>query len=337
MRIHSRSSNAIARGRRFAACLIAVTSVWAGCVFAQTGNYPARPIRIIVPTPPGGGADIATRLIAKRMAENVGQPVLVENRAGAGGNVAADYVAKQPADGYTLYMGAIGPLAISPSLYPSLPYDPVRDFAPITLSVVLSNILVAHPTVAAGSAGELITLARAKPGALNFGSSGTGTAGHLAGELFASMAGVTLVHVPYKGGGPAMADLLAGQIQLIFASTPSALPHVKSGKLKAYGVTTSQRLSALPDLPTLAEAAPLPGFEATNWYCFVAPAKTSSELIKRLNAEFHRALTDPETRDALLVQGLEPSPTTPEQLGAYIKTEIAKWQKLIRERRLTAQ
>ncbi len=337
MRIHSGPDNAIALSRRLAVCLFAASSAWAGSALEQAANYPARPIRIIVPTPPGGGADIATRLIAKRMAENVGQPVLVENRAGAGGNVAADYVAKQPADGYTLYMGAIGPLAISPNLYPSLPYDPIRDFAPITLSVVLSNILVAHPSIAAGSASELIALAKAKPGTLNFGSSGTGTAGHLAGELFASMAGVTLVHVPYKGGGPAMADLLAGQIQLIFASTPSALPHVKSGKLKAYGVTTLRRLSALPDLPTLAEAAPLAGFEATNWYCFVAPAKTSPELIKRLNAEFHRALTDPETREALLVQGLEPSPTTPEELGAYIKTEIAKWAKLIRERKLTAQ
>lgn len=318
-------------------CLLIASGAWAGITRAQTDSYPARPIRIIVPTPPGGGADIATRLIAKRVAENVGQPVLVENRAGAGGNVAADYVAKQPADGYTLYMGAIGPLAISPSLYASLPYDPILDFAPITLSVVLSNILVAHPSVAAGSASELVALARAKPGALNYGSSGTGTAGHLAGELFASMAGVTLVHVPYKGGGPAMADLLAGQIQLIFASTPSALPHVRSGKLKAYGVTTLERLRALPEVPTLAEVTSLPGFEATNWYCFVAPAKTSSALIRRLNVEFHRALNDPATRDALLAQGLEPSPTTPEELGAYIKAEIAKWAKLIRERKLTAQ
>ena len=298
--------------------------------------YPSKPIRLIVPTPPGGGADIATRIIAKKLSENIGQPVLIENRSGAGGNVSAEYVAKQPPDGYTLYMGAIGPFAISPSLYKSLPYDPLRDFAPITMSVVMSNILVSHPSVPARTVRELIELARAKPGTLNYGSAGNGTAGHLAGELFASMAGVELVHVPYKGGGPAMVDLLAGQIQLIFASAPSALPHVKSGKLRAFAVTTPAHSSVLPDLPTISEAA-LPGYEATNWYCFVAPAKTPIEIITKLNQEFRKALTHPETKEALAVQGLEPSPTTPEALTAYIKADMARWAKVVRERGISVE
>ncbi len=200
---------------------------------AQAMPFPSKPIRIIVPTPPGGGADLSTRLIGKRLSENVGQPVLVENRPGAGGNVAAEYVARSLPDGYTIFMGAIGPMSISPSLFRSLPFDPLKDFAPITMSVVLSNVLVAHPSVPVTDVQSLIALARSKPGTLNFGSSGNSSAGHLAGELFAGMGQVELVHVPYKGGGPAMADLLAGQIQLIFATTPSALPHIKTGKLKA--------------------------------------------------------------------------------------------------------
>jgi tripartite-type tricarboxylate transporter receptor subunit TctC len=305
------------------------------CLAAQSSAFPTKPIRIIVPTPPGGGADLSTRLIANRLSGNIGQPVLVENRPGAGGNVSAEYVAKALPDGYTLYMGAIGPMAISPSLYKSLPFDPVKDFAPITMSVVLSNVLVAHPSVPADDVRGLLALARAKPGSLNYGSSGNSTAGHLAGELFAGLGRVELVHVPYKGGGPAMADLLAGQIQLIFATTPSALPHIKAGKLKALGVTTLKRLPLLPDLPTIAEAG-LPGYDANNWYCFVAPAKTPPEIITRLNREFLRVLTHPETHTMLTAQGLDPAPSTPDELAATIKAEISKWAKVIKDRNIAA-
>ncbi len=302
---------------------------------AQSSAFPSKPIRIIVPTPPGGGADLSTRLIANRLSGHIGQPVLVENRPGAGGNVSAEYVAKSLPDGYTLYMGAIGPMAISPSLYKTLPFDPVRDFAPITMSVVLSNVLVAHPSVPANDVRALLALARAKPGTLNYGSSGNATAGHLAGELFAGLGQVDLVHVPYKGGGPAMADLLAGQIQLIFATTPSALPHIKAGKLKAIGVTTLKRLALLPHLPTIAEAG-LPGYEANNWYCFVAPAKTPPDVIAWLHRAFVRALSDPETHAMLTAQGLDPAPSTPDELAAIIKAEIAKWAKVIKDRNIAA-
>ncbi len=226
-------------------------------------------------------------------------------------------------------------MAISPGLIKALPFDPLRDFAPITMSVVLSNVLVAHPSLPADDVRALLALARAKPGTLNFGSSGNSSAGHLAGELFAALGQVDLVHVPYKGGGPAMADLLAGQIQLIFATTPSALPHIKAGKLKALGVTTLKRLPLLPDLPTIAEAG-LPGYEANNWYCFVAPAKTPPEIITRLNHEFLKAMSHAETHAMLTAQGLDPTPTTPDELTAIIKSEMIKWGKVIKDRNIAA-
>ncbi|MFN0302618.1 MAG: Bug family tripartite tricarboxylate transporter substrate binding protein [Burkholderiales bacterium] len=304
-------------------------------VAAQPAVFPSKPLRIIVPTPPGGGADLSTRLIGKRLSEHIGQPVLVENRPGAGGNVSAEYVARSLPDGYTIYMGAIGPMSISPSLFKSLTFDPLKDFAPITMSVVLSNVLVAHPSVPVTDVQSLLAFARAHPGTLNFGSSGNSSAGHLAGELFAGLGQVELVHVPYKGGGPAMADLLAGQIQLIFATTPSALPHIKAGKLKALGVTTLRRLPLLPDLPTIAEAG-LPGYDANNWYCFVAPAKTPPDIVAFLNREFLKALSHAETHAMLTAQGLDPTPTTPEELTAIMKSEIAKWAKVIKDRNIAA-
>jgi len=318
---------------RLLACLALAFGVSLAAAQPAPAGYPSRPIRILVPTPPGGGADTATRLIAKRMSETIGQPVLVENRPGAGGNVAAEYVARAPADGYTIYMGAIGPMAISPGLYRSLPFDPVRDFVPITMSVVLSNILVAHPSVPARDVRELIAYARSKPGALNYGSSGNATAGHLAGELFNALAGVELVHVPYKGGGPAMADLLAGQIQLIFASAPSAIPHIKAGRLHAIGVTTLARQAYAPDIPTLAEGG-LAGFDANNWYCFVAPSATPPGVVRILNREFRSALGHPPLREAMLAQGLEPAGGSPEELAAYMRAEMEKWGRLIRARRI---
>ena len=316
--------------RRLAAFLIAATSLLpAPHAIAQTGPWPTRAIQLIVPTPPAGGADFLARAVARRLGEGLGQPVVIENRPGAAGNMAAEMVARQPPDGYTLFIGAIAPLAISPTLYKTLPYDPVRDFAPIAMGVVLSNILVAHPTLPAANVKELLALARAKPGTINYSSSGNATAGHLAGALFTRMGNVNMVHIPYKGGGPSIIDLLAGQVQISFASPPSVMQHVRSGKLKALGVTTDYRLAALPNVPTIAESG-LPGFTANNWYCFVGPAGMPKEIVARLNQELRKALAAPETRAVLVEQGMDPAPGTPEELGAAIKSEIAKWGEIIR-------
>jgi tripartite-type tricarboxylate transporter receptor subunit TctC len=244
-------------------------------------------------------------------------------------------VAHQPGDGYTLFVGAIATLAISPTLYKSLPYDPIKDFAPITMGVLLSNILVAHPSVKANNVRELIAYAAAHPGEVNFASSGNATSGHLAGELFATLAQVKLTHIPYKGGGPAMNDLLAGQVQISFASPPSALPLIKAGRLKALGVTTTYRLAALPDTPTIDESG-LPGFSANNWYCFVAPPGTPSEIVARLNQELRAALSAPEVKAVLAAQGMDPAPGSPEQLSAFIKAETEKWGRIIRAGKFTA-
>jgi tripartite-type tricarboxylate transporter receptor subunit TctC len=323
--------------RRWAAwlCMAGALS-WHAPLHAQGAPYPNRPLHLIVPTAPGGGADALARTLGKRLSEALGQPVLIENRPGAGGNTAADFVAHQPGDGYTLFIGAIAPLAISPSLYKNLPYDPIKDFAPITMAVLLSNILVAHPSLPANNVKELIALAAAKPGAINFASSGNATSGHLAGELFATMAHVQMTHIPYKGGGPAMNDLLAGQVQISFASPPSALPFIRAGRLKALGVSTDYRQAALPDVPTIAESG-LPGFVANNWYCFVASPGTPRPIVDRLNSEIHKAMAEPEVKALLATQGFDPVPGTPEALTAFIKSEMEKWGKIIRAGKFTAE
>lgn len=315
--------------------VVALSLAVALAAAAQSPAYPNRPVLLVVPTPPGGGADFLARSVAKKVGEGLGQPLVIENRPGAGGNMAAEMVARQPPDGYTLFVGAIAPLAISPTLYKSLPYDPTRDFAPITMGVVLSNILVAHPTLAANTVGELLALARSKPGTINYSSSGNASAGHLAGALFSKMGGVSMVHIPYKGGGPSIIDLLAGQVQISFASPPSVMQHIKSGKLKPLGVTTEYRLAALPNVPAIAESG-LPGFAANNWYCFVAPAGTPQEIVARLNVELRRAMGVPDIRSALVEQGMDPIPGTPEELGMLIRTEIAKWGEIIRAGKFTA-
>jgi tripartite-type tricarboxylate transporter receptor subunit TctC len=301
---------------------------------AQTPPYPNKPVRLIVPTSASGGADALARALGPRLAQGLGQSVVIENKAGEAGNIAADQVAKSLPDGYTLLVGAIAPLAINPSLF-HLPYDTLRDFAPITGGVVFANVLVAHLSVPANNVRELVALARAHPGAINYGSSGPGTAGHLAGELLADMAHVSFVHVPYKGGGPAMLDLLGGRIQLIFASPPSAIPYIKSGRLKALGVTGEQRILSLPDVPTISESG-MAGYHATNWYCFVAPAKTPREIVMKLNHEIRKAMDSPDIRELLIGQGMEPAPSTPEELGAFMKSEIAKWKRVIQERKIAA-
>jgi tripartite-type tricarboxylate transporter receptor subunit TctC len=302
---------------------------------AQTDNWPNRPIRFIAANSAGGGLDILARTIQPRLAAAFGQQIIVDNRAGAAGSLAAEIVAKAPPDGYTLMTASVGGLAVNVSLYKGLGYHPLRDLAPITWATSSSNVLVVHPSVPAKSVKELIALAKAKPNGLAYGSSGAGNAGHLAGELFSGMAGVRMVHVPYKGGAPAMIDLIAGQVQLVFSSAPTAVPQVKAGKVRGLAVTTAKRSVILPDLPTISEAA-LPGFEADNWYAIVTTMKTPRPLIQRLNAEFVRALNAPEVQQTLLTQGLEVKTSTPEELGAYMKSEFEKWAKVIKDAGIVA-
>ncbi|MDP2708258.1 MAG: tripartite tricarboxylate transporter substrate binding protein [Burkholderiales bacterium] len=294
---------------------------------ATAAEYPTKPIRLIVGFAPGGGTDTTARAMSQKLTDALGQQVVVDNRPGAAGNIAAELVSKATPDGYTLLMGTIAALSINPSLYSKLPFDPIKDFAPITQAVDSTNILSLHPSVPAGSVKELIALAKTKP--LNFGSSGVGGTGHLAGELFNTMAGVKMTHVPYKGGGPAMIDLVGGQVQLVFATAASAVPQIKGGRIKGIAVTTAKRSALMPNLPTISEAG-LPGFDANNWYGVLAPAKTPRPIIMRLNSEITKVLAMPDVKNFLFNQGLDPAPGTPEKFGAYIKSETAKWAKVVK-------
>jgi tripartite-type tricarboxylate transporter receptor subunit TctC len=296
---------------------------------ARAADYPTKPIRMVVGFAPGGGTDTTARAISAKLSDLLGHQVIIDNRAGAAGNIATEIVAKAPPDGYTILMGTIAALAINPSLYTTkLPFDPISDFAPIIQAVDSTNILSLHPSVAANSVKELIALAKAK--SLNYGSSGVGGTGHLAGELFSTMAGVKMTHVPYKGGGPAMVDLIGGQVQLVFATAASAVPQIKGGKIRGIAVTTIKRSALMPNLPTIAEAG-LPGFDANNWYGLLAPAKTPRPIINRLNAEVTKVLAMPDVKEFLFNQGLDPAPGTPEKFGAYIKAETAKWAKVVKD------
>jgi tripartite-type tricarboxylate transporter receptor subunit TctC len=291
-------------------------------------DYPSHPIRMIVGFAPGGGTDLTARPVALKLSELLKQQVIVENRPGAAGNIATEQVARAAPDGYTILMGTIAALAINPSLYGNLKYDPEADFSPVIQVVDATNVLVLHPSVHVNSVQELIALARQK--SLSAGSSGIGATGHLSIELFNLMAGVKLVHVPYKGGGPAMTDLVGGQVQLIFATAASAIPQIKAGRIKGIAVTTLKRSALMPDLPTLSEAG-LAGFDANNWYGLVVPAKTPRAIVELLNAEVSKVLHMPDVKAALFTQGLDAAPGTPEQFGAYMKSERAKWAKVIRE------
>jgi len=293
-------------------------------------NYPDRPIRLVVPFPPGGGSDITGRIIAQKLGEALGQTIIVDNRGGAGGNIGTDIVAKAVPDGYTICMALSGPFSINGSLMGKLPFDPVKDFALITLAGATPNLLVANPSLPAQTVKELIALARASPGKINFASSGLGTPAQLAGELFNTMARVKLVQVPYKVAAPALTDLLAGQVQLMFSTMPPALPQVKAGKLKAIAVTSARRSLTTPELPTIAESG-LPGFEAITWYGMAAPAGTPPVIVRKLNTEVVKLLHLPDVRERLLATGTEASGTTPEEFAAYIKSEIVKWAKVVRE------
>ena len=309
--------------------LLVLTLASPTAVLAQ-GTYPNKPIRLIVPFPPGGTTDILARSVGNELTKSLGQPVVVENRSGAAGNIGADAVAKSAPDGYTLLMGTVGTHGINSGLYAKMPYDAVKDFAPITIVAAVPNMLVLHPSVPAKTVKELIDLAKANPGKITFASSGAGTSIHLSGELFKTMAGVDILHVPYKGSSPALTDLVGGQVNIMFDNMPSALPLVKGGRLRAIAVTTSKRSATMPDLPTMAEAG-LPGFDASSWFGVLAPAGTPKDIINKLNAAIVKALGTPEMKDKLSSQGAEPIGNTPEQFATHIQSELVKWAKVIKE------
>jgi len=297
-------------------------------------SYPSRPVRFILPFPPGGGTDILGRVIAERLSANLGQPVVAENRGGAGGNVGAEAAAHSVPDGYTIVLVAPS-LAISPSLYSKLNYDPVKDFAPISLVATVPNVMVTNPSVEAKTLQEFIALARSRPGQMNFGSGGAGTSNHLAGELFNIVTGAKLVHVPYKGVNLAMQDVLSGRVQLVFIGIPAALPHIKSGRLRALALVAPERSSALPDVPTVAEAG-LKNFEVTTWYGVLAPAGTPRPIVTRLNAELVKIMHLPEVKERLAGMATDPHTSTPEEFAAYLKQEIVKWGDVVRKANLKA-
>ena len=299
-------------------------------LLAAAQNYPARPVRLIVPFPAGGTTDILARAIAQKLSEGLGQQFVVDNRPGAGGNIGADFVAKAPPDGYTLLMGTVGTQAINTSLYAKMPYDAAKDFAPVVLVAGVPNVLVVNTALPVRTVADLVKLAKEKPGTINFASSGNGTSIHLSGELFKVMTGVQMSHVPYKGSAPALVDLIGGQVQVMFDNLPSALPHVKSGKLRAVAVTSTKRAPALPDVPTIAESG-VPGFEATSWFGILGPAGTPRDVLTKINAEANKALQSSEMKEKLLSQGAEAAGGSPEQFGDYIKSETVKWAKVVKE------
>jgi len=296
---------------------------------AAAQSYPVKPVRLVVPFTPGGSTDILARLIGQKLGEAFGQQVIIDNRPGAGGNIGVELVARAAPDGYTLVMGHIGTFGVNPTLYAKLPYDPIKDFQPITLFAKVPNMMAVNPSLPAKSVQELIALAKAKPGALNYGSGGNGSAAHLASEYFKLMTKTDMQHIPYKGTAPAITDLIAGQLSLAITGVPPLLPHVKAGKLRALGVATAQRLPLLPELPTIAESG-VPGYEATQWYGVLVPALTPRDTVARLHAEIVKALQRPEVRERLAAEAAEPVGNTPEQFQAFIKAEIARWAPVVK-------
>ena len=315
-------------------CLLAFVPCLVPLVHAQ--NYPARPLRLIVPTAPGGGTDFTGRLVAAKLSETMGQQVVVENRGGGGGSVGADNAAKATADGYTLLLGSIATHAVNPALYKKLPYDHLKDFASVSLIGTVPNALVVHPSVPVKSMQEFITYAKANPGKINYGSSGVGSPPHLSMELLRSMTGINLVHVPYKGAGPALADLLGGQVQAMCTSLAGLINFVKSGRVRALGVTTAKRNPQLPDVPTIVESG-VPGYEVTIWYAVFAPVATPKAIVDKLNAEMVKALNSSEMKERMALQGMDPAPSTPAELTAFVKVETAKWSKAAKDSGATAE
>ena len=305
-----------------------------GLSTAHAQSWPSKPVRIIVPFPPGGTTDIVARSLGVELQKMWGQPVIIENRAGAGGNVGAEAVAKSPNDGYTLLMGTVGTHAINAPLFAQagnkMPFDPVKDFVPITLAAGVPNVMVVNPKVPVNSVMEFIAYAKANPGKLNMASSGNGTSIHLTGELFKTMTGTYMVHLPYRGSAPAVSDLLAGNTDVMFDNLPSALPHIKAGKLKALAVTSRARSPALPNVPTIEEAAKLNGFDASSWFGLFAPAGTSRTIVDKIQADVAKALAMPEVRERFVAQGAQPSGSTPDQFAAFIRAETDKWTKVVK-------
>jgi tripartite-type tricarboxylate transporter receptor subunit TctC len=326
------------RGIRVARTLqafVAIAALALGAA-ASAQPFPNRPVTLTVGFAPGGGTDTAARIVAKKLAESIGQPVLVDNKAGAGGNIAAQHIATAAPDGYTIHLTSVGPMTVAPHMVKGLGYDPKRDIAPITMGVAFPNVFVVHPGVPATTLAEFVALAKKKPGELAYASAGIGGAGHLAAELFKQRAGIDLVHVPYKGGGPAMTDLLGGRVAM-YPSVPStAAPHIEAGKLRALATTGLRRTPTMPNVPTVAESG-YPGFEATNWYAFVAPGKTPPEILDFWNREIVKALNDPQVSAELHKQGLEPMPGSRDELARTIERESEKWGKVVREAKITAE
>jgi tripartite-type tricarboxylate transporter receptor subunit TctC len=321
--------------RRAAIALLAGTALGVHARGASAQAFPARPIRLVVPFPPGGPLDSAARALAERVKDGLGT-VVVENRPGAGGNLGVDYVAKQPADGYTLVIGAVATHAINPWLFSKLPYDPVKDFAPVSLIAHVPNVLVMTPETATrlgvNSLGDLVAHMKKQPGRLNYASGGNGSAGHMAGELLKSTAGVFAVHIPYAGAAPAQLGLLAGQTDFMFDNLASAAPQIRAGRLRAFAVTTRTRAASFPDLPTLGEAggATLKGFDISTWFGVLAPAGTPTPIVNQLSAALRAALTSTEMRERLARMGAEPAPTTPAEFAALIQSELAKYREIVR-------
>ncbi len=313
----------------------ALALVTAGSALAQ-GSYPTRPVTMVVGFAPGGGTDTVARIVAKNLSESLGQQVVVENKAGAGGNIATDFVAHAAPDGHTILLGSVGSLAVAPHVIANLPYDPLRDFAPITMAVVFANVLLVQPTLPVQSLADFVRFAKDKPGSVTYGSAGILGAGHLAGELLEMRANIDMIHVPYKGGGPAMQGMLGGQVMSFFATPVSAGGHIKAGKVRAIATTGSKRAALLPEVPTVAESG-YPGYEAMNWYAYLAPAKTPKEIIERLNRELVKALNNAEVVALLEKQGLEPSPGSAAELGSYMQREYETWGKVVKQAGIKAQ
>ena len=319
-----------------AAALSALGALGAPAAHAQNADFPPRkPVTLVVGFAPGGAADAAARLIARKLADNIGQTVVVDNKGGAGGNIAHQYVAQAPADGTVLLFGSIGPLTIAPHLM-KLPYDPFKDLAPVSGGVNFPNVLVVNKAVGATTLAQFVELSKKKPGSVDFASTGAGSASHLAGELFNQRAGIDMTPVPYKGGAPALQDLLGERVASYFSAPPTAMPQVEAGKLVPLATTGPTRPAYLPNIPTVAEAG-YPGFEALNWYAFVAPAKTPAPLLDRWNVEIVKVLNDPGVKDALEKHGLTPQPTTRAGLASFMRAESEKWGKVVRERKISAE
>lgn len=313
--------------------LAALAALGASGVRAQS-RFPAKPVRIIVPFAPGGSSDILARAIGQPLTEAWHEQVIVENKPGAGGSIGAAAAARAEPDGYTLLMGHIGTLAVNPSLYPNLPYDPMKDFAPIALVAMVPNILVVHPDIPARSVKELIALAKSKPGMLTYSSGGQGSAANLAMEYFKLLTGTDITHVPYKGTNPALTDLIAGHVSMTMTGLPPVLPHFRAGKLRALGVASKARLPQVPEVPTIAESG-VPGFEATQWYGLVAPAHTPPAIVEQIAAEVKRALARPETHKHLVAEGAQPANLALAEFGAFIGSEIERWRKVVRAAHIT--